>query len=132
MPCHDLMCGREGEAKVNGTTWVILGVFVALILFKLHSGRRSQEELTVIRQAVADGGLLLDVRSPREFNAGHLDGARNIPVGELQRRLEDLGSKDRPVVVYCASGARSRTASRLLRASGFHEVHDLGPWRNWE
>ncbi len=47
---------------MNGTTWVILGVFVALILFKLHIGRRSQDELTAIRQAVADG-------SPRRSRA---------------------------------------------------------------
>ena len=117
---------------MNGTTWVVLGVFMVLILFKFNIGRRSQDELTAIRQAVEDGGLLLDVRSPREFKAGHLDEALNIPVGELHGRLEELGSKARPVVVYCASGARSRSASQLLRESGFHDVHDLGPWRNWK
>ena len=117
---------------MKGSTWVFLFVFAALIFFKFQMGRRSQEELTVMRQAVADGGLLLDVRSPGEFNSGHLDGALNIPVGELKDRLKELDYKDRSVVVYCASGVRSRRASTLLREHGFQDVHDLGSWRNWE
>ena len=117
---------------MSGTTWVFLFVFAALIFFKFQMGRRSQEELTVMRQAVADGGLLLDVRSPGEFNSGHVDGALNIPVGELQSRLKELDDKDRAVVVYCASGVRSKSASSLLREHGFKDVHDLGSLRNWE
>jgi len=117
---------------MNGAAWVILCVFVVVILWKLFMGQPSQEELTAMQQAVTDGGILLDVRSPGEFKSGHLDGALNIPVGELQRRLKEIGSTDRPVVVYCASGARSRSASELLRDSGFSRVHDLGSWRNWK
>jgi len=117
---------------MNGTTWVFLCIFVGLVLFKLQSGRRSQEEVSVMRKAVSDGGLLLDVRTANEFNGSHLDGALNIPVGDLQNRLGELGPKDRAVVVYCASGGRSARASKMLRAKGFNEVHDLGSIRNWQ
>ena len=120
------------ELTVSRTTWVVLAVFVALAFFKLHLGKRPQEELVTMRRAVAEGGLLLDVRSEGEFTAGHLDGARNVPIDTLQERLEELGDPERPIVVYCASGVRSRRAAQLLRAHEFQEVYDLGPWRNWE
>jgi phage shock protein E len=116
---------------MSRTTILFLCAFVALMIYKFQAGRRSHEEVSVMRQAVADGALLLDVRSQSEFNGGHLDGALNIPVGALESRIKELGSVDRSVVVYCASGVRSRTASKLLQKNGFHDVHDLGSLRNW-
>lgn len=81
------------------------------------------------RERVTNGALLLDVRTPEEFNAGHIPGARNIPVQELQSRLGEL-EKWRSVVVYCRSGARSATAKALLTKAG-HEVLDIGAMGNW-
>ena len=71
-------------------------------------------------------GTLLDVRSADEFAAGHLRGALNVPVQELNQRLAELGAKDRPVAIYCRSGRRSAVAAQLLRAAGFTSVTDLG------
>ncbi|MBR57044.1 MAG: sulfurtransferase [Myxococcales bacterium] len=116
---------------MSKSTWVLLCIFIGLILFKLQSGRRSAEEVSVMRKAVNDGGLLLDVRTPGEYNGGHLDGALNIPVGDLRGRLQELGPKERAIVVYCASGGRSARATKFLRANGFNEVHDLGSLSNW-
>ena len=114
------------------TTWIFLGIFVALFLFKLQSGRRSPEEVSAMKKIVDDGGLLLDVRTPGEFSGGHIEGALNVPVGNLQSRLDELGSKDRAVVVYCAKGGRSARAAKMLRDKGFKEVHDLGSINNWK
>jgi len=80
---------------------------------------------------VARGALLVDVRSPGEFNAGHLDRARNIPVGEIGSRLAELGSRDQPIVLYCASGMRSATALSTLKRAGFKQVFNLGAMSNW-
>jgi len=117
---------------MNKVTLAIMCVLVVVVLWKLLMGKPSQEELSTMQQAVTDGGLLLDVRSPGEFNSGHLEGARNIPVGELQSRLKELGSTDQRIIVYCASGMRSRTAFKLLRDNGFSHVHDLGSMGNWK
>ena len=117
---------------MNGTVWAILGILVLFVLWKFAMGQPSEDGLTVMQEAVAEGGLLLDVRSPREFKSGHLDGARNIPVGELSGRLGELGSTDQSIVVYCASGGRSRSAAKLLQDNGFSQVHDLGAMRNWK
>lgn len=78
------------------------------------------------RQMVANGALLLDVRTPGEYADGHVDGAVNIPVQELGSRMKELGPTKRPVVVYCRSGGRSATATGMMRAAGY-EVLDVGP-----
>lgn len=70
--------------------------------------------------------LVLDVREPAEFAAGHLPKARNIPLKELPARLEEIGKyKERAVLVTCRSGPRAGSASRLLKRSGFGSVYQL-------
>ena len=83
------------------------------------------------RELVAAGARLVDVRTPGEFAGTHLDGARNIPVGEIGRRARELGDKGKPVIVYCASGTRSAMAKRTLKSAGFSEVYNLGAMHNW-
>jgi phage shock protein E len=83
------------------------------------------------KKLVADGALLLDVRTPEEFAEKHLDGAKNIPVGDLEKRLTEVGDKNRPVVVYCRSGRRSETAKGILLKAGFKRVENLGSIDNW-
>ncbi len=77
------------------------------------------------RQRVAEGALLLDVRTAEEFASDHVPGAKNIPVQELAARAGEL-REARRVVVYCRSGARSATAARILREQG-QDVLDVGP-----
>lgn len=91
---------------------------------------RSQRNTKSAREQVGQGALLLDVRSPLEHASGHIPGSVNIPVQELPQRLGELGPTQRPVVVYCRSGARSGHAAQLLRAAGY-DVHDIGPMSAW-
>ncbi len=83
------------------------------------------------RRLVDQGALLLDVRTTQEFADGHIPKAVNIPVQELERRMSELGSKARPIVVYCRSGHRSGIAADLLKKAGFTAVHDLGAMSRW-
>lgn len=82
------------------------------------------------RELVANGAVLLDVRTVAEFAERHIPGALNIPVHELGTRLQELGSKARPIVVHCRSGARSAAAAQLLQRAGY-EVLDIGGIGNW-
>ncbi len=79
----------------------------------------------MVLEKIKAGARIVDVRSPAEFQSGAYPGAVNIPVQELDRRLGEL-PKDRPIVVYCASGARSAAAERMLRARGFADVVNGG------
>lgn len=70
--------------------------------------------------------LVLDVRSPEEYAAGHLDNATNLPFSELQGQLDVLETyKDRPVLVYCKSGKRSAQAVDKLLEAGFTQIYHL-------
>lgn len=70
--------------------------------------------------------FVLDVRTPREYVAGHLEGATLIPIQELQRRLGELEAhKQEPVFVYCRTGNRSTVAARLMLDAGFDRVINL-------
>jgi phage shock protein E len=78
--------------------------------------------------------LMLDVRTPQEFAAGHIPGAVNVPHTTLSKRLEALQSyQDKEVVVYCEAGVRSKKAETILRQAGFAKVRhlegDMAAWR---
>lgn len=81
------------------------------------------------KAAVAKGATLLDVRTVDEFEELHIPGATNIPLDQLFDRLSAV-PKEKPVVIYCASGARSSVAAGVLAKAGY-EVMDLGGLGNW-
>jgi len=90
------------------------------------------EELAA-RIAAGDAPLILDVRTPAEFEAGHLPGARNVPHDALADRLPALGlAPDAEIVVHCHSGRRASEAEQVLREAGHTNVRDLtGHWQAW-
>ena len=112
---------------------VLLVGAVALIAFLVISQLRAaanRVDAETARRLVNEGAVLLDVRTPGEFSAGHIDGAVNIPVQELGSRLNELDVAS-PVVVYCRSGQRSSFAAGTLKNAGFASVSDLGPMSAW-
>ena len=75
--------------------------------------------------------LVLDVRQPEEYEAGHIPGATLIPLGELEARQEEL-ERDKQIITYCRSGRRSMAAAIVLCGLGFKDVHHLqGGILNW-
>jgi phage shock protein E len=77
--------------------------------------------------------LILDVRRPDEFAAGHVPGAINIPHTELDQHLHELGSNlNIEIVVYCESGRRAAIAAGILEKAGFTNVlHLEGDMKSW-
>ena len=85
--------------------------------------------------------LILDVREPGEFAQGHIPGALNVPRGLLEPKADTeyagreprLQDRKQPVVVHCASGARSALAADVLRQMGFEDVVSMaGGFAAWE
>lgn len=74
--------------------------------------------------ALTAGAQLIDVRQPDEFASGSLPGARNLPLGELSARADEL-DPSRRVVLLCRSGARSGRAAEYLQTIGFADVVNL-------
>lgn len=111
-------------------SWVLTAALAAAVIFMLmrSGGDTSGEEAA---RLVAEGAVLVDVRTPGEFNGNAIAGAINVPLQVLPQRLSSVGEKSAPVVLYCRSGARSSTAKGILLKAGYTNVHDLGSIGNW-
>ena len=70
--------------------------------------------------------VLVDVRSPWEYESEHLPGAQNIPLEELPSRVNEFSSIHKPVVLYCRSGNRSGMALNILKQNGITDVYNGG------
>lgn len=110
----------------------ILGGFAVLVAAMYFFAPRGDTSAEKAHSLVTEGAVLVDVRTRDEFAAGHIEGARNIPVDSLPTRLGELGPPaSTTVVVYCQTGRRSTQAARTLREAGFTSVHNLGPMSAW-
>lgn len=76
--------------------------------------------------------IILDVRTPQEYEEGHIDGALLIPDYDLKSLAEsNLPDKDEKILVYCRSGNRSKSATNILIDMGYRNVYDFGGIINW-
>ncbi|MEY4524878.1 MAG: hypothetical protein RIR57_248 [Bacteroidota bacterium] len=82
-----------------------------------------------MKELMASGALVVDVRTPAEYKDGHVKGAINLPLQTLGNNLNKL-KKDQVIITCCRSGSRSGMAKRMLKANGFEQVHNGGPWTN--
>lgn len=108
------------------TFWII--VFFALLFAGFFIlPRLGWISANQAKELLKQDAALVDVRSQGEFRGGSAEGAVNLPVGEIERDIAAKGwSRDRPIIVFCASGARSALAKRQLTAAGYAKVFNLG------
>ena len=78
-------------------------------------------------QLIRANATIIDVRTPMEFSAGHVAGSVNIPLNELQLRVEKIKEMQQPFVLCCASGARSAQATGYLKSQGI-ACENGGSW----
>ena len=81
---------------------------------------------SAIKDKIKAGAKIIDVRTAGEFADSSYPGAVNIPLNVLPAKLDELGPKDTPIILYCASGARSAQAARLLKQAGYMDVVNAG------
>lgn len=72
------------------------------------------------------GAVLLDVRTPQEYQEGHIPGSKNVPLQQLDNIVSVAKNKDIPLFVYCYSGSRSRQATGMLQRMGYSKVNNIG------
>jgi phage shock protein E len=80
-----------------------------------------------IEELIAKGAIIIDVRTYREYQSGHLKNSKNIPLAELSGSIAKL-DKSKPVITCCATGMRSISAKNILKSNGFSEVYNGGAW----
>jgi phage shock protein E len=81
-----------------------------------------------IKEMIKNGAPIVDVRTPAEFRGGHVEGSINIPIQEFAVRIEEINALSRPLILCCASGARSGQVTGYLNSKGDTEVYNGGGW----
>lgn len=74
----------------------------------------------------AEGAILVDVRTPKEYREGHIPGSKNVPLQQLDKISSVTDNINVPMFVYCYSGGRSRQATYMLRHMGYTNVQNVG------
>ncbi len=105
---------------------VNIGIISSLTLIVLFISLKSSSNPDMTRLKIESGAFVADVRTVEEFNLSHYPGAINIPLDDLEKRIDEFGEKNNPIVVYCRSGNRSSTAQKILKSRGYTDVINGG------
>ena len=112
--------------------WILLAAIVAVGI-KMWLRSSQQISADAARAHLQSGALLVDVRSPGEFNSGHLPDACNMPLDQIEDLAPTkLADKSQTVLLHCQSGMRSRVAQRKLQSMGYTSTFNLGSYARAE
>jgi phage shock protein E len=108
------------------SVWLVPVAVVGFVAFFALKRMSFVSEETA-RQHLAQGALVIDVRSPEEFRSGHVPNAVNIPLGELRESLPlRVKDKNQVLLLHCLSGGRSGIARQQVKGLGYPHVFNLG------
>ncbi|WP_179375001.1 rhodanese-like domain-containing protein [Winogradskyella wichelsiae] len=79
-----------------------------------------------VAEYLEKGAVILDVRTPSEYQGGHIKNAIHIPVQELGNRINEIKRLNKPVIAHCASGMRSANAASILKSNGIDAINGGG------
>ena len=80
-----------------------------------------------IKEFMDKGAVIIDVRTPGEFQGGHINGSKNIPLNTIGNQIDSIKKLNKPVIACCASGMRSTQATSILKSNGI-EAMNGGGW----
>ncbi len=118
---------------------ILVGLFAVLLALFIRNetqrGGKSLSSQELVNLVNREDALVVDVRDSKEFEAGHIAGAVNVPHSALEKRVNDIGKhKERPIILVCAMGQHSGAVGTQLRKQGFTNVARLkggmAEWRN--
>ncbi len=95
-------------------------------LFNLFGGNTNTVS---IEEYLEKGAIVIDVRTVEEFNDGHVQGAKNIPLDTITSEIDNIKNIGKPVITCCRSGARSGNAADILKQFDIDAING-GPWQN--
>lgn len=115
--------------------YFLLIVVVAFLLYSLIMWLYQRKIVKTLTEEEFRAGYrkaqLIDVREPNEFDAGHILGARNIPLSQFKIRMKEI-RPDKPVYLYCQNGLRSGRAAQNLYRKGYKDLYQLnGGFKKW-
>jgi rhodanese-related sulfurtransferase len=126
---------KEKEGLSSLALYVTLGILAAFIAYSVIMFIYQRKILTTLTEEEFRAGYrkaqLIDVREQREFEGGHILGARNIPLSQLKMRIKEV-RPDQPIYIYCQNTMRSGRAAQMLKRKGYHQLYQLkGGFKRW-
>nr|WP_301285919.1 rhodanese-like domain-containing protein [Lysinibacillus endophyticus] len=123
---------RNLVVEVLYTIAIILGLIIVYVLVNMLRLKKAVTNLT--QEEFIQGyrkAQLIDVRETKEFDAGHILGARNVPSTQLRQRYKEI-RPDLPVYLYCQNSGRSARAALFLKKKGYNQLYQLqGGFKTW-
>jgi len=113
---------------------ILISIIALFLIIKLLGflGRLGIKQITPKELDQKKGMMLLDVRTDKEYEAGHIPGAVNVPLAEIGEKVKKL-KKDKDLVVYCRSGNQSIWAIKRLMGMGYKNLYNLkGGYHAWQ
>lgn len=114
------------------TIAIVLGIIIVYVLVNMLRLKKAVTNLT--QEEFIQGyrkAQLIDVREVKEFDSGHILGARNVPSTQLRQRYKEIRS-DLPVYLYCQNSGRSARAAIFLKKKGYNQLYQLqGGFKSW-
>ena len=105
-------------------------LIIAAVLLLIYISYRTYRFMTLdngLEAKISKGAIILDVRTEREFQTGHIAGALNISLGTIRERYTELDSS-KTYITCCSHGLRSVKAENILKDRGFKNVYNGGAW----
>jgi len=114
------------------TIAIVLGIIIVYVLVNMLRLKKAVTNLT--QEEFIQGyrkAQLIDVREVKEFDSGHILGARNVPSTQLRQRYKEI-RPDLPVYLYCQNSGRSARAAIFLKKKGYNQLYQLqGGFKSW-
>ena len=129
---QDILSFIPNHLALSSLFAAVLVILIILEFIKLQRGASRLSPARVVHLMNHNKAVVIDIRSPEAFLAGHIVGAISLPLTELSQKLKKIEKfKSQPVVIACATGADSHKAATLLNQQGFQAQVLTGGMRAW-
>ncbi|MBW2940797.1 rhodanese-like domain-containing protein [Zhongshania aquimaris] len=117
--------------------WILISALIScLLLLSFHESKRAGKSITpqqMVSLLNQQGAVVIDLRDKAEFSKGHILDSVNLPFAKLDKEIDGLADKEKPVVLVCKLGQHASAAGKKLGAKGYTQVHRLkggiGEWQ---
>lgn len=106
---------------------ILITVGIFLLIYASYRVYRINTQEDGLDKRLANGAIILDVRTAKEFNTGHIDQSINISLGEIRERYVELDTS-KTYITVCSHGIRSVKVQKILKGKGFKKVYNGGAW----